>query len=287
MSERVVVTGLGVVSSLGCTLDEFWSGLVKAESGISEVFSFDTGALQRHRGGEIKNFEISNFFPESDFKLLPRTHKFALSACSSALKDSGLKNNDGLDLILGSIVGGLELIEYGEGFSKNYPVYMTTANVCSALGLSGQTYTLSGACAAGNYALSLAYEKIKSGESQAVLAGAADYFSISTFIGFYRFFSLAPFCCQPFDKNRKGMLPAEGAGMLLLESLSSARKRGARIYAEILGYGNSVDAYHAVIPSCEGVLYCMRNALEAAGLSCSDVDYISAHGTGTVPWALI
>jgi 3-oxoacyl-[acyl-carrier-protein] synthase II len=160
---------------------------------------------------------------------------------------------------------------------------MATANICKALGLGGSAFTLSGACAAGNYAISLAFEKIKHGQANIMLAGATDYFSLGTFIGLYRVFSLAPLKCQPFDKNRKGLMPAEGSGMLVLESLLSAKKRGAHIYAEILGYGLSADAYHPLIPLQEGIFNCMENALAVTGLSVEDIGYINAHGTGTTP----
>jgi 3-oxoacyl-[acyl-carrier-protein] synthase II len=184
---------------------------------------------------------------------------------------------------LGSIVSGLEFLENKRENSNEYPIYMATASVCNALGLGGPAFTLSGACAAGNYAISLAYEKIRSGQENLMLAGGVDYFSLGTFIGLYRVFSLAPLVCQPFDKNRKGLMPAEGAAMLVLENLSSARKRKAHIYAEVLGYGRSVDAYHPLIPLKEGVYNCMENALRSTGLTVNDIDYISAHGTGTIP----
>jgi 3-oxoacyl-[acyl-carrier-protein] synthase II len=158
---------------------------------------------------------------------------------------------------------------------------MSTANIHSLLGLGGAAFTLSSACAGGNYAISLAYEKISKGEEKIMLAGGVDYFSEGVFWGFCRLFSVAPFKCQPFDKNRKGLIPAEGAGMLVLESLSSAKNRKANIYAEVLGYGVSADAYHPVIPSEEGFYRCMRDALDAVDLGINDIDYISAHGTGT------
>lgn len=160
---------------------------------------------------------------------------------------------------------------------------MLAANVIEMLTVRGAAFTVSGACAAGNYAVGLAYERIKRAEAEVILAGGADYFSEGTFIGLYKVFSLAPDICQPFDKNRKGLIPAEGAGVLVLESLSSARRRGARIYAEVLGYGASTDAYHPLIPLQEGIYGCMEDALRACGVSGSDIDYISAHGTGTVP----
>jgi len=274
MNRRVVVTGLGVVSSLGSEVEEFWSKLTKGVSGISEVTAFDTSKLKRHYGGQVKNFLFSRS---------SRTEQFSLAACRQALRDSKVENARKIGLVLGSITGGLEVIEGQDTNFNNYPVYKVTSGVCKTLELGGPAFTLSCACASGNYAISLAYEKIKHGREEVVLAGAADYFSLSTFVGFCRLFSLAPLQCQPFDKNRQGLIPAEGAGALVLEDLSSAEKRGAHIYAEVLGYGTSSDAFHLLIPSDEGILHCMKNALESSGLDTCDIDYISAHGTGTIP----
>ena len=282
MAERVVITGLGLVTSLGSTLEEFWANLVKGKSGISKISAFDTAHLERHYGGEVKNFK-PKFTSNKVVGYLPRSHQLAVSASTSALKDAAITNPKEVGIIHGTIVSGLEFLENKRKNFPEYPVYMATASVCKALGLGGSAFTLSGACAAGNYAISLAYEKIRCGQESVMLAGATDYFSLGTFIGLYRVFSLAPLKCQPFDKNRRGLIPAEGSGMLVLESLSSAKKRKAHIYAEILGYGLSADAHHPLIPLEEGVFNCMENALKVTGLSVRDIDYINAHGTGTVP----
>jgi len=279
MPERVVITGLGVVSSLGCSVDDFEANLNLGKSGISKVTAFPTSRLERHYGGEIKKFALPKSFKKIGH--LPRSHQFAIIASSSALKDSGLKVTKDVGVVLGSIVSGLEFVEGKDKFYYNYPVCAATANICHACDLGGAAFTLSGACAAGNYALSLAYDRIKNSEADVMLAGAADYFALGTFVGLYRVFSMADSLCQPFDKNRKGLIPAEGAGMLVLESLSSAKKRNACIYAEIIGYGVSTDAYHPLIPLVEGVYNCMENALDSCGLELTDIDYINAHGTGT------
>ncbi len=282
MAERVVITGLGLVTSLGSSLEEFWPNLTNGKSGISKISAFDTSHLERHYGGEIKNFSFK--LPDNKISgYLPRSHQFAITASRSAFKDAAIINSKEAGLAHGTIVSGLEFLENKRKKFPEYPVYMATANICKALGLEGSAFTLSGACAAGNYAISLAYERIKNSQETIMLAGATDYFSLGTFIGLYRVFSLAPLKCQPFDKNRKGLIPAEGSGMLVLESLSSAKKRNAHIYAEILGYGLSADAYHPLIPLQEGVFNCMERALRVTGLSPGDIDYINAHGTGTVP----
>jgi len=280
MKEKVVVTGLGVISSLGFDKDEFWNNLVAGSSGISPIESFDTSSLERKYAGEIKNFDPSRFY--NNYHSWPRTHQ--LAACSSllALKDSGIEAVSGAGLVIGSLAGGIEVIEGKHSDYSHYPVHTVTAHVCDSLGIKGPAYTLSCACAAGNYSISLAYDMVSRGQAPVVLAGGADYFSMSIFLSFYKIFSLAAKKCQPFDKNRRGLLPGEGAGMLLIESLPSAKKRGAHIYAEILGYGMSVDAYHPVIPSAEGIYNCMENTLTATGLRPDDIDCINAHGTGTV-----
>ncbi|MDD5583919.1 MAG: beta-ketoacyl-[acyl-carrier-protein] synthase family protein [Candidatus Omnitrophica bacterium] len=281
MAERVVITGLGVISALGCNCNDFWSNLVKGVVGISKITAFDTSHLERHYGGQIQNFNPNDF--SSTVRTLPRSQQFAVAASKSALRDANASGKKEIDVVLGSIVSGLEFLEKKHKSFENYPIYKVTANVSKTLALQGAVFTVSGACAAGNYAISMAYERIKRGETEVVLAGGADYFSEGTFIGLYKVFSIAPCMCQPFDKNRKGLIPAEGAGMLVLESLSSAKKRAAPIYAEVLGYGISADAYHPLIPYERGIYNCMKNALKSTGLIPADIDYISAHGTGTIP----
>jgi len=281
VDERVVITGLGVVSSLGCEIEEFWSNIVAGKSGISKITAFDTSALERHYGGEVKGFKPSKFLSSKELDILPRTHQFATVASLSALKNAALKNHNEIGIILNTISGGGEFIDSKIARFSDHPTYIATANTCKILGLKGAAFTLSCACAGGNYAISLAYERIRNKEEKIILAGGSDYFSLITFLGFYRLFSVAALKCQPFDKNRRGLIPAEGSGMLVLESLSSAKERNAHIYAEVLGYGVSADAYHSVKPSQEGIFRCMKNALENSNLMISDIDYINAHGTGT------
>jgi 3-oxoacyl-[acyl-carrier-protein] synthase II len=148
-------------------------------------------------------------------------------------------------------------------------------------GLIGSNFLFSTACAAGNYAIGYGVDLIRLNRADIVLAGAADPFSRISFTGFNQFSAIAPERCQPFDKNRKGMIPAEGAGFLILESLESAINRNATIYAEVLGYGLSCDAHHMTNAAVDGIASCMRKALQSTGISFEEVDYISAHGTGT------
>ncbi|MCK9573107.1 MAG: beta-ketoacyl-[acyl-carrier-protein] synthase family protein [Candidatus Omnitrophica bacterium] len=283
MAERVVITGLGAVSSLGQTVEDFWSNLIQGKSGVSEITSFDTSRLERHYGGEIKNFVMPDSNGLRNINKFTRTQQFAISSSSQALKDAGIKKSKDAGLIIGTIVSGVEYVEKKDKKSTNYPAYKCAAAVFEALRLGKSAFTISGACAAGNYAIALAYERIKNGYEDYIIATGVDYFALGTFIGFYKLFSLAPLKCQPFDRNRKGVIPAEGSGALVVESLSSAKKRGARIYAEILGYGMNTDSSHALIPSEEGIFNCMKQTVAYAGAETKDIDYISAHGTGTIP----
>ncbi|MFA5336903.1 MAG: beta-ketoacyl-[acyl-carrier-protein] synthase family protein [Candidatus Omnitrophota bacterium] len=281
MAQRVVVTGLGVVSALGNRTEEFWGNLTSGKSGINKITFFDTSRLQKKYGSQI-NFQPSDFPAAAEISGLPRTHQFAIAASDRALSDSGIKEFSEAGVVFGSITGGAEFIEGGHKDFSKYPIHSITSSLCKIYKLGKSAFTLSNACATGNYAIALAYERIKHGSEKIMLAGAADFLSLGNFLGLYRLFSIAPYKCRPFDKNRKGLLPAEGAGILILESLASAKKRGAYIYAEIIGYGISEDATSLLIPSLDGIYYCMENALDTSGIESKDVSYINAHGTGTV-----
>lgn len=163
-----------------------------------------------------------------------------------------------------------------------YPGNVIAANVAAELGFGGPNVVLGTACAAGNYAVAYAFDLLRTGKADVMVAGGSDAFSRIAFMGFNRLLAVAPDRCQPFDKNRKGMMVGEGAGILLLERLDDALARRTPIYAEILGYGLSCDASHMTIPSVDGIQSVMVNALQDAGLTPTDVDYINAHGTGTV-----
>jgi 3-oxoacyl-[acyl-carrier-protein] synthase II len=168
------------------------------------------------------------------------------------------------------------------GLARQLPVNTAAAIIPRALGLEGPNMLFSTACAAGNYAIGYGYDLIRLNRADVVLAGAADPFSRISFTGFNQLSAVAPDKCRPFDKNRKGMMVAEGAGILVLESLESALKRGSSIYAEIRGYGLSCDAYHMTTASVEGISACMKKAMQEADITVDAVDYISAHGTGTL-----
>jgi 3-oxoacyl-[acyl-carrier-protein] synthase II len=296
MSRRIVITGMGVISSIGIGREKFWQSLLKGKSGISPVSSFDTSNHFTHNGGEVKNFNPEEFIPKENVHLYSRASQLALAAADLAVKDAGL-SKELLSTIkagacLGITSGSVQTIERindalvkKEELAKDLicqlPVHSTPAAIAKQLNLTGPNYIFSTACAAGNYALGYGYDLLCLNRTDLVLAGASDPFSRISFTGFNQFSAVAPEKCQPFDRNRKGMMVAEGAGILVLEPLEDALNRNARIYAEILGYGLSCDAQHMTQPSVEGISQCMRNALSASGISSGDVDYISAHGTGT------
>ncbi len=298
MSDRVVITGLGVVSSIGIGWREFWERLLRGSSGIRPVTSFDTTAHVTHNGGEVQDFKAEDFISEDRLPGLSRATQMALAASLLAVRDAGLEPAEmpsvPTAVCVGTNIGSIQTVETIDQIivrDKTYaidrhlfsqiPTNTTAAAVAKEFNLDGPCMMFSTACAAGNYAIGHGYDLIRLRKAERVLAGGADAFSKVAFTGFNQFKAVAPEKCQPFDRNRKGMMVAEAAGMLVLESYDRAISRGATIYAEISGYGLSCDAHHMTASSVEEVAECMRKALREANCTIDDVDYISAHGTGT------
>ena len=299
MKKRVVVTGLGVISSIGIGKDVFWNSLLKGTSGISEVASYDTSKHVTHKGGEIKNFNPEDFISKKRVRLIGRASQLAMSATKLALEDAQLSDESIFDyktsVCLGTTMGEIQSVERadhawiksGQKEVENLALYQSPLNnipsaVAMEFKLKGRNRIFTTACAAGNYAIGYGYDLLQFNESDIVVAGGSDSFSWIAFTGFNKVSATAPEKCQPFDKNRKGIIPGEGAGILVLETLEQAQRRKAHIYAEILGYGLSCDSHHMTNPQAEGLASCMKNALKDAGLTPNDIDYISAHGTGTI-----
>lgn len=295
--KRVVVTGLGVISSVGLSRDSFWRALIKGTSGIKKVSSFDTKDFRCHYAGEIKDFEPEAFIDKRRINFLGRSSQLAISATSLALEDAKFllqyidKKRTGV--LIGTTMGETSLensiddwVLMGLNNISKKDVILSTANNISAnianhFKLYGPNYLIPTACAAGNYAIGYGFDLIRKGDLDCAIVGGTDAFSKHAFTGFQRVYAMAPEKCQPFDKNRKGMLVGEGAGILVLESLESALNRDSTIYAELLGYGLSCDAYHMTASQVEGIEKAMRNALKDADIKPDEVDYINAHGTGT------
>jgi 3-oxoacyl-[acyl-carrier-protein] synthase II len=296
-NRRVVVTGLGVVSSVGFGKDEFWKSIINGKSGISKVDSFDTNEFRCHYAGEIKNFDPQDFIPRRKVQFLGRTSQLAIAASSLALKDARLPlkdiTNKRTGVFIGTTMGERPLeesinewvIKGADKISKTKILQSSANNISANISIyfkfQGPNYMIPTACAAGNYAIGYGFDLVRKGDLDCAVVGGADAFSKVAFSGFHRIYAMAPEKCQPFDKNRKGMMVGEGAGILFLETIESALRRDATIYAEIGGYGLSCDAFHMTASDPDGIEKVMMKALKDAQIQKEEVDYISAHGTGT------
>ena len=298
-SRRVVITGLGVVTSLGIGWRPFWENLIAGKSGISRITAFDTSQYDRHYGGEVKDFHGDNYVDKRYLAHLGRTSQMAITASRLAIEDAGIQKSELKDKTIGVCVGttmgepqvmeslGTKFYPQGGPIKANkesvvtYPANSISNNIAHYFKLNGPNLIFSSACAAGNYAIMHAFQMIKSGRVGCMLAGGADTLSRVAFTGFFRMFTMAPEKCQPFDRNRKGMLVGEGAGMVLMEEMEAAKKRNATIYAEVLGGGLACDAHHMTDPSIEGIAKAIQKSISNSNITINDVDYISAHGTGT------
>jgi len=295
---RVVVTGLGVVSSIGIGWRALWESLLAGRSGIREIRYIDTSDYPTKVGGEVTSFDPDLFIPKALVRRLGRGSQFAITAAKLALEDAGFPRPDfskrRIGVCLGTTMADIQILEsinetwialddkkIPSSLVTRYPSYSMSTNVAKYFGCTGPNLMIPTACAAGNYAIGFGTDLIRTGRADAVIAGGVDPFSRIAFMGFNRIFAVAPEKCQPFDKNRQGTVVGEGAGIVLLERLEDAKQRGATIYAEILGYGLSCDGTHMTIPESSGIERVMRKAMEDAGIERTDVDYISAHGTGT------
>ena len=305
---RVVVTGLGVVTPLGNDLNSFWQNLIAGQCGIDKITAFDATAFATQIAGEVKNFDLTPAFPSpKEIRRTDRYTQFGVYAAWSALKDSRLdlatENCDEIGVFLGSGIGGLQttseqlkvLLERGPGRLSPFMIPMLISNMASGVvsmyfNLRGPNFATCSACATANHAIGEAWRTIKMGDAQVMLAGGAEATVVPIGIG--------GFCAmramstrnddpkrssRPFDKDRDGFVMGEGSGVIVLEELEHAKKRGAQIYCEIAGYGNTADAHHLTAPSPggEGAARCMKMALKTGGLSLTEVNYINAHGTST------
>jgi 3-oxoacyl-[acyl-carrier-protein] synthase II len=299
-SDRIVVTGLGVVTSIGIGREHFWKEVLLGSSGVGPVAAFDTSNFSVHLGAEVKAFEPERYVFHRLSTQIDRASQFAIAAARLAVCDAALPISDSevddIGIVVGTTSGEPRVIErfddhylagevekIGRNFISTYPCSVLATNVACEFGFGGEVVTIPTACAAGNHAIAYAFDALHSGRARVMLAGGADSFSRITYTGFARLGAIAPSLCQPFDLNRKGMIPGEGAAFLVLERLDHAQMRSARVYAEVAGYGLSCDAHHmtAAHPQAHGGARAMEIALKSAGVDPPHVDYISAHGTGT------
>ncbi len=288
---RVAVTGIGAVSPLGNTFGESWESLKAGKSGLGPITRFDASGLKWKTAGELKGFDPGRFMPLKDIKRLDLFVHYAYAAAHMAFEDSGL----GMDtlgnagIVMGSSRGGIGSLEEGvSGRPTAYLMSGTTVSMAASyaagrLGIRGHILGVSNACSSGASAIGEAFRLIKQGVLDVVLAGGAD----------------APLCglcvrgygasgalsraglSRPFDRRRDGFVLSEGAAVLVLEDYGAALKRGARVYGEVVGYGNASDAYHQTVPHSDGQADAVRAALREAGVEPEDVGYISAHATST------
>jgi 3-oxoacyl-[acyl-carrier-protein] synthase II len=298
-AHRVVITGLGAVTSVGIGVAEFLAGIREGRSGASPITAFDVDGYEHDIACEVAGFEPGDWLGDVAFDELGRASQFSLAAARMAVADAGLPldrlrrsralvaigTTDGESRDLDHLVE-LEVTrgpeEMDPAVAARVPAGRLSAVIARDLELEDvEAVTIPTACAAGNYAIGYGYDAVRTGEVAFAICGGADAVCRKTFTGFYRLGTIAPERCQPFDRDRKGILVGEGAGVLVLESLASARARGARIYAEVLGYGLNCDADHQVAPNESSFARCIELALEHAGVEPGDVDFISAHGTGT------
>lgn len=306
MKRRVVITGLGAITPIGNNIDSFWEGIKLGKNGIDEISLFNAENLKVKMAAEVKDFDPSNFIDKKEAKRMDRYTQFAVIAAEESIKDSNLDfntlNRERIGVMFGSGIGGLCTIEsqirtlVAKGPNRVSPltIPMAISNMASGTiaikhGILGSTLSLTSACATSTHCIGEAYRSIKDGYLDIVVAGGAEA-SICEF-GIAGFQSLTALSRSedrnrasiPFDKERNGFVMGEGAGSLILEDLDSALKRGAKIYAEVVGYGSTCDAYHITSPCLDGdgAYRAMRDALIDADISTDKISYINAHGTST------
>jgi len=304
---RVVITGMGVVTSLGQSLSVLWDNILSCKSGVKTIERFDSSDYPVHIGGEVPDFDPADYIDKRDAKRIDRFALFGLAAAINAVKDSGLDMGKAdlmrCGVIIGSGIGGLEelekehckLIERGPDRVSPFcvpklMVNAASANVAIHLHLQGSNTSVVTACASASHAIIDSYRHIQSGSEDVMITGGCE--AALTRLGLASFCALKalsrrnedpPAASRPFDRDRDGFVLAEGAGVIVLEEYEAAKKRGARIYAEVVGGGITCDADHITAPPPDGRGACraINHALEDAGISCDKIDYINAHGTGT------
>jgi 3-oxoacyl-[acyl-carrier-protein] synthase II len=304
---RVVVTGLGAITCLGNSVEEFWNGVKNGQSGIRQISLVSPDGFPCSVSGEIQDFDASDYMDRKEARRMARFSQFAVVAAHQAMDDSGLnledEDPDRIGVLIGSGSGGLPEtdqqaeIRVKRGVGRMSPYYipmmlvnMASANISHTFNLTGYTNTCVTACAASTQAIGEAAEVIRRGSADVIVTGGTEagiceigMGGFSTMRALTTWDGDPSLASRPFDKGRDGFAPAEGSGILILESLEHAQARGAKIYAEIGGWGVSSDAYHLVQPHPEGsgAAKAMNRALENAGVGINDIDYINAHGTST------
>ena len=304
MEKRVVITGIGAVTPLGNTADEFWAGVKNGKNGIGKITHFDTSELKVKLGAELKDYEYEN---KREAKRMDRSSQAGVTAAVEAVKDSGIVSGENVDpyrfgVVAGTGIGGIMTLEDEIRKAKDKGITRVSAllvpmvipnllagNIAIALNAKSSCLGMVTACAAGTHGIGEAFRTIRHGYADVIIAGGAEAaFAPACFSGFVNMTALSTRTdpdrsSTPFDKERDGFVMGEGAGFFILEELEHAKVRGAEIYCEVAGYGSTCDAYHLTSPHPEGesAAAAMKMAVADAGIEPSQVDYINAHGTGT------
>ncbi len=307
-TRRVVITGLGAVTPLANNVADTWDGIINGKSGITPIDSFDISPFATTFGGVIRNFDISEYIPLKDARRMDGFIHYGLAAGCQAIEDSGIEvteeNAERIGVAIGAGIGGVTGIEecyatYEKSGPRRISPFFVPGNITNMIsgnlsikyGLKGPNFAIVTACSTGTHNIGDAARMIKYGDADVMIAGGAERCTTSPTAmgGFASAKALSrrnddpQAASRPWDKDRDGFVLSDGSGVVVLEELEHAKARGAKIYAEVIGYGMSADAYHMTTPSegGEGAARCMNNAMRDAGLNAEDVDYINAHGTST------
>ncbi len=304
---RVVITGMGVISPLGLSTQETWQGLIEGRSGVAEITMFDTSTFTTKFAAEVKGFDPTNYIDRKEARRMDRFCQFAVAAAMQAVEASGLKigpeTGNHIGVIIGSGIGGIStlleqhqvLLERGADRVSPFLATMMIPDIAAGqisilLGAKGPNFCTVSSCSSGADAIGIAYEIVRRGDAVAMLAGGSEAtINPLAFAAFQAARALStrndePLqACRPFDLERDGLVMGEGTAVLVLEDMEAARRRGAPILGELVGYGATSDAFHVTQPAegGEGGARAMKKALDAAGLNPQDIDYINAHGTST------
>ena len=302
---RVVVTGLGVVSPVGIGVQPAWSNVIAGKSGITRITKFDPSNFSSQVAGQVKDFDVSQYLPAKEARRMDTFIQYGLAAAIEAVKDSGIEateeNAERIGVSIGSGIGGIQLIEqtndtYDEGgprkvspfFIPGTIINMISGNLSIMFGFKGPNVSIVTACTTGTHSIGDAARMIEYGDADAMVAGGAEAAITELSVaGFASARALSSrnddpaTASRPWDKDRDGFVIGEGAGVMVLEEYESAKKRGAKIYAELIGYGMSADAFHMTAPNMDGPRRSMRNAMNNAGVNPDQVQFVNAHGTST------
>jgi nodulation protein E len=300
MANRVVITGLGVISAIGKSVPEFWHSIVSCQSGIAHIQQVDTNLLRFSNGAEVKNYQpLDHFSSAKELELLDPVAQFGIIAAREAVLDADIQWTEELQdqscVITGCSIGGQSTQDkghidlYRENLTRLHPLTIprimpsaACSHIAMEFGVTGPAYTITTACSSSNHALGQAFWAIRNGVADLAITGGSEApFSYLSLKAWEAIRVIAQDTCRPFSLDRPGMILGEGGAMLVLENLDKAKKRGAKIYAEIIGFGMSSDASHITRPHQRGAEKAMRMAMRDAGLDPRQVNYINAHGTGT------